>query len=102
MLAHPGSKEGGCGLCFGNAPGFPKLHWSQEAVETTSDNRTTTAFQGRDAIEGLIKFSGLSYKNSVGSPWTLIHDFCDDLDEVGMKNMSAMIQLIKVVRPHVD
>ena len=97
-----GSKGSGCGLYFGNHPSFPKLHWSQEAVETNSDNRTTTAFQRPGAIEGLIKFSGVSYKASRVSPWQLIHYFCDELDDVGMKTMPAMIASIKVVQPHVD
>jgi len=93
-----------CILYFGNFPSFPKLPWgSHQVVQARSDDRTTTAFQRPGAIEGLIKFSGLSYKDSkAGSPWMSIHYLCDGLDEVEMKDLLGMISSITVVRPHVD
>jgi hypothetical protein len=102
-VTRQGSQDVACGLYFGNHPSFPKLHgWRQEAMETKGDDRTTTAFQRSGAIEGLIKFSGLAYKDSDHSPWSAIHYFCDGLDEAGLKVMLAMVASIKVARPHLD
>jgi len=98
-----GSTEGGCSLYFGNAPDFPQLRWSQNARKMKADGRSTTAFERRGAVEGVIKFSGLTYKQSTaGSPWTSIHYLCDGLDELGMKDALGMIASIKVVQPHVE
>jgi hypothetical protein len=102
-ITRRGSKRVACTLYFGNHPQFPKLRWpSQKPVETKSDKRTTKAFQRSDAIEGLIEFSGLTYKSSGHTPWTLIHYFCDGLDELAVRHMVGMISSIKVVQPHVE
>lgn len=103
QVTRRGSKSVVCGLYIGNFPSFPKLDWgSQRSVRTMGDNRTTVALQRPDAMEGVIRFSGLTYKGSTGTPWQAIHYMCDRLDEVGAKEMAAMIASIKVVRPDVD
>ena len=95
---------GHCILYFGNFPSFPQLRWaSHERVAARVEDRTTTAFQRPGAIEGLIEFSGLSYKDSkASSPFRFIHYLCDGLDEVEMKDLLGMVSSIKVVRPYVD
>jgi hypothetical protein len=97
-----GSKAVACVLYFGNAPNFPQLHWSEKPIETKGDQRITKAHQRRGAIEGLLKFSGLSYKSQTGSPFTFIHYAGEKLDDVAIKDMLKMIASIKVVRPHLD
>jgi hypothetical protein len=102
-VTRQGSKRAACTLYFGNHPQFPKLRWwGRKPVETKSDRRTTKAFQRSDAIEGVVEFSGLTYKSSGHSPWTLIHYFCDGLDEAEIRDMLGMIGSIKVVQPHVE
>jgi hypothetical protein len=103
-VARPHSTAGGCGVYFGNSPRFPDLHWvSKKPVETKGEGRTTKAFQRPGAIEGLMEFSGLSYRNSKsGSPFTFIHYWCDQLDEGGGRDMLRMIASIKVVKAHLD
>jgi hypothetical protein len=93
-----------CGLYLGNAPGFPKLRWSsKKPVETKGDGRITKAFERPGALEGLIEFSGLTYKDSkIGSPFTFIHYWCDKLDEGSGRDMLKMIASIKVARAHLD
>ena len=104
QVTRRGSKRLACSLYLGNSPNFPELHWSgRKAVETKSDDHTTTAFQRQGAIEGVMSFSGLTYKEQrSGSPWTSVHYLCHDLDQAGMRDMLRMIASIKVVRPHVD
>jgi hypothetical protein len=103
QVGRRGSSKVSCGFYLGNFSQFPQGHWGRrKPLETRGENRTTTTFQCPGTLEGLITFSGLSYKKSGDSPWTTVHYFCDDLDESGMKDMLGMVDSIKVVRPHVD
>ena len=52
------------------------------------DRRADQYEQGRSKEEG----------STAGSPWQSIHYFCDGLDDVGMKDMPAMIASIEVAR----
>jgi hypothetical protein len=98
-----GREKLGCGLYFGFAPKFPQLQWSGQPEQTKGDKRSTRAFQRSGAIEGLIEFSGLTYKNSrIGSPFRMIHYACDRLDEGAARDMLKMIASIKVTRAQLD
>ena len=93
-----------CGLDFGNAPGFPKLHGRRRNL---SRRRAMGArprhSRDRARSEGLIEFSGLTYKDSkIGSPFTFIHYWCDRLDEGAGRDMLKMITSIKVARAHLN
>jgi hypothetical protein len=102
-VTRQGSKSVGCVLYLGFAPRFPQLHWSGKPVETKGDERTTKAFQRPGALEGLIEFSGLTYKNErSASPFRIIHYACDKLDESAAKDMLRMIASIRVTRAHLD
>src|SRR5690242_8511645 len=58
-----------CTLYLGNAPRFPIRKWEGKPVETTERGRTRRSFRSSNAIEGVITFSGLTYKDTPFTPF---------------------------------
>jgi hypothetical protein len=79
----------------------PMMDFEVYRVTRQREGRTTKALQRPGALEGLIEFSGLTYKESSrGSPFTFIHYWCEALDEGARRDMLGMIASITVARPH--
>jgi hypothetical protein len=92
-----------CGLYFGNAPKFPTYKWgSKLPVETRDASRAKKAFQSSTRMEGVLKFSGLTYKTTPDTPFSMIHFFADGLSTDEIKAFSAMVDSIHVVQKHLE
>jgi hypothetical protein len=92
-----------CGLYFGNAPQFPMFKWeSQSPTESKDANRTKKAYRSATRMEGLLEFSGLTYKGIPATPFSIIHYFADGLSAADAKAVSAMVESIRVVQKHLD
>jgi hypothetical protein len=92
-------------IYFGNNPSFPKFKWKEESLNSTKDNCSTKVFKYRKsdgAIEGLLSYSGLSYKGSNQSPYTTIHYFASGLSEKEADVLLGIISSIKVVKPNLN
>jgi hypothetical protein len=98
-----GKGKAKCGLYFGNFPQFPTYKWgTTPPVETRDASRTKKAYQSSTRMEGVLQFSGLSYKMLPNTPFSLIHYFADGLSAEELKAMSAMVDSIHVVQKHLE
>jgi hypothetical protein len=87
-----------CGLYFGNAPRFPIYGWgSKSPVDSGDASRMKKAYQSSTRMEGVIEFSGLTYKGLPATPFSKIHYFADRLSADDVKALSAMVDSIRVV-----
>ena len=92
-----------CGLYFGNAPQFPFYKWgSKSPVESREAGRMKKAFQSSTRMEGVLEFSGLTYKTTPYTPFSMIHYFADGLSADDIKAFSAMVNSIHVTKKHLE
>ena len=92
-------------LYFGNNPSFPKFKWDTSPMEEKDGNRTRRSFGYREsdgAMEGVLIFTGLSYRGSNQSPYTQIHYFASGVDKNSAGELSGIIASLKVVEPNLN
>ena len=87
-----------CTLYIGNFPSFPKLRWAGSPTESKGSDRTRREFRSTDRIEGVMTFTGVTYQDSTGSPFTSIHYFADRLSGAEIKVVTAMVDSIRVAK----
>ena len=58
--------------------------------------------EGRVRMEGVLTFSGLSYKATPHSPYTQIHYFATDVDPSTARIFADIVRSIRVARAHLD
>ncbi len=91
-----------CTLYVGNHPAFPKFRWSGRPTESGRSGGTRKEFRSPDRVEGLMNFSGVTYKNTPGSPFETIHYFADHLSAHEMKVVTAVLDTIRIAKPHLE
>ncbi|MFL6710078.1 MAG: hypothetical protein ACJ8HI_17900 [Massilia sp.] len=90
---------------FGNAPSFPVYDWGNSSPMQKRHEvaRTWLEYDGKNgAIEGVLNFSGLSYRGSSQSPYSQVHYFGRGLDAESGAQLKAIIVLITVFKPILD
>jgi hypothetical protein len=96
------TKKARCRLYLGNSPKFPLFSWSGAPTVSRAPGREQTEFRSKSRVEGTIKYSGLTYKKSPSSPWTIVHYMAEHLSEGEVQLIERMIGSITVTRPHLD
>jgi hypothetical protein len=91
-----------CTLYFGNAPRFPVRKWGGKPVETKERDRVAKTFRSANTLEGVITFSGLTYKDTSSTPFGTIHYFSGALDPAEMKVVQRLVDSIQVTQPHIE
>lgn len=90
-------------LYFGNFPNFPLLRWnSAPSVEGASDRQDYPFRTDDGAIEGLLSYRGLTYKNHNGTPYSQIHYFSKGLSKEQAARFLEIANSVKVTRPNLD
>lgn len=98
---HPDDK---LSIYFGNAPHFPAYDWKESPSESEGEGmrKTTYNYRQRDgAMEGMLVFSGLSYRGSKHSPYSRIHYFANAVNKETSDRFLKVIESIRVVRPNI-
>jgi hypothetical protein len=94
------TKKAKCRLYVGNAPRFPIFTWKGEPTVSRTPGREHTEFRSASRVEGTVKFSGLTYKTTPSSPWTIVHYIAEHLSEGEVQLIERAIKSIEVTRPH--
>jgi hypothetical protein len=97
-LTESSSGEVKCTLYVGNDPRFPRFRWSGKPIESSPAGGTRKEFRSADRIEGLLTFKGVTYGNSLPSPFQTIHYFADHLSAIDMKVVTALVDSVSVVK----
>ena len=91
-----------CTLYVGNHPAFPKFRWRGKPIESGRNGETRKEFRSSDRVEGVMNFSGVTYKNTPGSPFETIHYFADHLNAHEMQVLTALLDSIHIARAHLE
>ena len=89
-------------LYIGNHPHFPGYDWKESSSESTGENVKKTFYNYRQsdgALEGMLVFSGLSYRGSAHSPYSRIHYFAKTVNGEASDRFLKIIASIEVVEP---
>jgi len=92
-------------LYFGNHPRFPTYKWAGAPRAESQDGRSAKEYPYSPAekrMEGVLTFSGLSYKATPHSPYTQIHYFATDVDPSTARIFADIVRSIRVARAHLD
>jgi hypothetical protein len=91
------------GLYIGNHPSFPAYKWGRRAREETKTDVSLEEFEyDGQKMEGLMTFSGLTYKTQSHSPFPRVHYFTNDADAADAKRFAEIVRSIRVTKPHLE
>ena len=97
---NPGDKMN---LYFGNHPHFPGFDWKEAPSESEGVGVKKTIYNYRQsdgALEGMLVFSGLSYRGSAHSPYSRIHYFAKAVNGEARDRFLTIIASIEVDEPN--
>lgn len=92
-------------IYLGDHPKFPSLKWSVKPDKKELPDRSMMSFneaERNQAIEVLIDFHGLSYKDDDSSPWEMIHFYGEGMSMDDFKVFSEFIRKVEVAKIHLD
>lgn len=93
-------------IYFGNHPRFPIFEWDVPPVEKSlGKDCTMRMFEYRErdgAIEGVLHFTGLSYKDLSISPYTCVHFFAQGIDKASAEQLMTVVSGLRVAEPHLE
>jgi hypothetical protein len=90
-------------LYFGNFPQFPSYDWKESPTESAGAGVKKTFYNYRKSdgsLEGVLVFSGLSYRHSAYSPYSRIHYFATAVSSEASDRFLKIIASIEVVKPN--
>jgi hypothetical protein len=90
-------------IYFGNHPHFPVYDWKDPPSESTDAAVRKTVYNYRasdGSLEGMLVFSGLSYRHSAQSPYSRIHYFAKATNSEASERFLKIIASIEVANPN--
>ena len=90
-------------IYFGSHPQFPGYDWKEPPSESAGAGVRKTFYNYRESdgsLEGMLVFSGLSYRHSAHSPYSRIHYFAKAANSEASERFLKIIASIEIANPN--